>query len=79
MSAPGCVCGDPPLVTATVVGGTDPTGMHSCFILFFKNVFVKAPNHQMLFEWHSKMCKIYHVIYLATNGGYRESLISTGV
>ena len=36
--------------------------------------FIKI--HQMLLEWHSKMYKIYHVIYLATNGGgYRESLI----
>ena len=31
-------------MTATAAGGTHPTGMHSCFILFFKNVFVKAPN-----------------------------------
>ena len=34
--APGIgVCGDPSPVTATAVGGTHPTGMHSCFIHSF--------------------------------------------
>ena len=30
-------CGDPPLVTATAVGGTHPTGLHSCHINFWLN------------------------------------------
>ena len=32
---PGRVCGLPP--TATAVGGTHPTGMHSCLLLKFEN------------------------------------------
>ena len=36
---PACTEADPPPPTATAAGGTHPTGMHSCYLLFFHFIY----------------------------------------